>query len=123
LDSFPAQTCPVCGSDPKHHRPDECDKAFSVSFVRDAARAEIEKIGSLKRDLDAELRELQIEALENSSRIDAINERLKEVESTVTRELMPRVKATTDLLNSQISLRDRLLRAQAVAEQLSSLRR
>lgn len=123
LDSFPAQTCPVCGSDPMHHRPDECDKAFSVSFVRDAARAEIEKIGGLKRNLEVELRELQSEAIENSNRIDAINERLKEVESTITSELMPRVKVTSDVLNAQISLRDRLLRAQAVAEQLNALRR
>jgi len=123
LESFPAQTCPVCGSDPMHHRPDECDKAFSVSFVRDAARAEIAKISALKRDLDAELRDLQFEALENSMRIDAINTRLEEVEATVTRELMPRVKATTDLLNSQTSLRDRLLRAQAVGERLTDLRR
>ena len=122
LNSFPAVTCPVCGSAPEDHRPEDCDKSFNAENVRVAALAEMSKVQTLKNDLQLELEELRSDLKGAENRAVDIRRKLVALDATLEGELKPRIRASTDLLNGQISLRDRLLKAQSSKAQLDDLK-
>lgn len=123
LEAFPATTCVVCGSAPEHHRPEECEKAFNMSAVRQAARAEIIKVQRLKLDLDKELSAITEEAAGIEQDIETNKNRLAGIESKIEHELMPRVRMTTDSMNANVSRRDLLLRAKGISDHIRELSR
>lgn len=123
LESFPARTCPVCGSPPNKHHEAHAEEPFRLSDVRAAAKKEIEKIDVLRRDLVTVLNGLVNEKaaleLDRNREVDAITLS----QNRINQELQPRLHASITTLQTQTERRDVILRAKSLVEQLRQLRK
>lgn len=119
LEALPSKECPVCGAAPDDHRPSE---QFRPDEVEVGARAEAVKIGELRRDLRKVLEELEAENSGLEIRAEHGRAELERIQLTIENELMPRVKESAAVLQSQDSRRDLLIRAKSSLDQLDHLR-
>ncbi|MEY2487122.1 MAG: hypothetical protein QOH39_2770 [Verrucomicrobiota bacterium] len=122
LQALPSQRCPVCGAPPEAHALRHAGEQYQISSVHAAARVEAEKIKSLEADLDKLLAELATENGELRQRAASTSHLLKEVQSRIDNELMPRVKESAQALEQHNVRRDVLLRSKGITEQLAQLR-
>ena len=119
LETLPSKECPVCGAAPDNHSPSE---QFRPDEVEVGARAEAVKIGELRRDLRKVLEELETENSGLEFRAEHASDNLERIQSTIENELMPRVKESAAVLQSQDSRRDLLIQAKNILDQLYQLR-
>lgn len=119
LQALPSKDCPVCGAAPDDHSPSE---QFRPDEVEVGARAEAVKIGELRRDLRRVLEELEAENSVLEVRVEHLRAELEQIQSTIENELMPRVKESAAILQSQDSRRDLLIKAKSILDQLDQLR-
>lgn len=119
LEALPSKECPVCGAAPDNHSPSE---QFRPDEVEVGARAEAVKIADLRRDLQKVLGELEAENMELEVRVESARAELDRIQTTIESELMPRVKESAAMLQSQDSRRDLLIKAKSILDQLDHLR-
>lgn len=122
LESFPARSCPVCGSAPDQHRAGECAVEYRLSDVQAAARSESAKIAVLKSDLTRTLADLAVEAELLATTGREVMNAMAHTRAKIADELMPRIRQSAETLRAQTDQRDRLVRAQNAADQLKQLR-
>lgn len=122
LQSLPQESCPVCGAAPEAHRPEEAASHFSLEEVQLGAQAELEKVAALRADLSSVISEMRSEAAQLTEQRTALREEARATERTIESDLRPRLRASAQQLDTEQAHRDRLLRAQAILEQLASLR-
>jgi len=119
LEALPSKECPVCGAAPENHSPSE---QFRPDEVQVGARAEAVKIGELRRDLRKVLEELEEENSGLEIRTEHARKELERIQLTIANELMPRVKESAEILQTQDSRRDLLIKARSFLDQLDHLR-
>lgn len=119
LEALPSKECPVCGAAPDDHSPSE---QFRPDEVEVGARAEAVKIGELRHDLRKVLEELEAENSGLEVRAEHARAELERIQATIENELMPRVKESAAILQSQDSRRDLLIKAKSILDQLDHLR-
>lgn len=119
LEALPSKECPVCGAAAGDHSPSE---QFRPDEVEVGARAEAVKIGELRRDLRKVLEELEAENSGLEVRAEQARAELERIQATIENELMPRVKESAAILQSQDSRRDLLIKAKSILDQLDRLR-
>lgn len=122
LEALPTVTCPVCGAAPDNHRPSDAAEHFRVDDIRTAAEKEADKIVSLRADLQNVLSELSREGSGLETQRSQVSDWLINIQSKVSKETQPRLRATTEVLQQQISRRDVLFRGRVLTEQLLDLR-
>lgn len=123
LESFPLRTCPLCGAPPEEHREADADQKFRIEDVRGAARTEVAKIDTLRRDLVLLLNELGGEKAELEVRRDNSRSSVARLQARMNEELRPRSRATAIALQAQTDRRDKVLQAKSLVEQLVELRK
>lgn len=119
LEALPSKECPVCGAAPGNHSPSE---HFRPDEVEVGARAEAVKIGELRRDLRKALGDLEAENSDLEIRAEHAREELERIQASIEDELMPRVKESAAILQSQDARRDLLIKAKSILDQLDNLR-
>jgi hypothetical protein len=119
LDLIPSKPCPVCGSPPDQHKPDE---QFQPECVEASARAETVKIRELRKDLAKVLTELAQEKSGLTEKAQFAKNQVEQIQATLQRQLMPRVKESLVTLQAQTARRDTLLKAKGILDQLAELR-
>jgi hypothetical protein len=119
LEALPSKECPVCGAAPDDHSPSE---QFRPDEVEVGARAEAVKIAELRRDLRKVLEEFESENSGLEVRAEQARAELERIQATIENELMPRVKESAAILQSQDSRRDLLIKAKSTLDQLEHLR-
>lgn len=122
LESFPAKACPACGAAPHEHRPEACAVEYRIIDVQASARSESTKVETLKADLNMLLAELSTEASALEGKRRAIAHAMESMQSQITQELMPRIRQSAEELKVQTAVRDRLVQARSIADQLKQLR-
>lgn len=122
LEHFPPERCVFCGALPEAQSPNMVDHAIDVEALRKSARAERDKIESLRRDLGEKIGELARESDELRVAVTEAEEAVAEAEAAVSSELRPAMTATEERLRELVSRRDSLLKAQGDWERLKAYR-
>jgi hypothetical protein len=121
LESLPATSCPVCGSAPSSHHPDEAAEHFGLSHVREAARKEIQKIKTLRSDLQKVLMGLNAEMGERVGLRTQLRGQVEAIQVRIEVDLQPQTRISLEKVREQDARRDSLLRARTLVERLEDL--
>lgn len=95
--------CPLCGSDPSHHRNDDACEGNTDAVV-EAARKEIGKIEILRSELAVTVRDLSREGASFDRRLPSVVEELEQLSGSVDSLIAPklaRLRATYSELNDK----------------------
>lgn len=123
LEEMPASSCPVCGATPEAHHPSEAAEHFGLDRVRSAARKEREKTTRLRSDLQNVINDLREENEQKLGLRERIRSEVKALQARIDSELAPRARMSSKKLKEQDGLRDTLLQALALVEQLKDLKK
>jgi hypothetical protein len=121
LGQMPKGRCPMCGALPEAHAPEQADEHYSVQDVEGAVAAERLKITALQGELNETLTELAQERDELATRRSVLEAEARGTQTEIDNDVAPRMAASVRDLNAQVAVRDRLQRAQAIADQLRGI--
>jgi hypothetical protein len=95
------EVCPICGSDPKHHRPElACDG--NVDAIVEAAKAETAALQSRAAELRLTMQDLADERVELAKRAREILPELESLQAAILREV-PSVQTVRNETNKVIA--------------------
>ncbi len=103
--------CPVCGSEPAHHRTDaECNG--DIDAVVQAARQEISKVEVLRAELAATVQSLERERANFDRRMPAVVQELASISAAVEELIAPKIstlrKSYSDFADKRAEVREAL---------------
>jgi hypothetical protein len=103
------EPCPYCGALPEHQRHNgNCE--FDVSTTILAAKSEVNKISTLKRELLETIETLIAESKEKESVIGSLNQEISVLDNLIVQKLTPALSSTGDELGALIKKRGELYR-------------
>lgn len=121
LEQMPAKSCPVCGSAPSAHHPEEADQHFGVENVRIAAAKELAKTERLRADLHNAIADLRRELEEKVEARNRINGDIETLQGRIEAEVAPRARTSAEKLKAQSDRQRSLVLARSLVEQLTDL--
>jgi hypothetical protein len=121
FERLPTGQCPVCGHTPDpaevHHEADERLKSFQA-----ACAAELDKIRTLARDLDASVASIEAEDVGLDKRGQALSQTLGETNAAIKVLLDRKIREADVQLSGLLTTRTRLAEAGFVAAEVLDLR-
>lgn len=121
LEQMPAKSCPVCGSAPSAHHPEEADLHFGVESVRIAAAKELVKTERLRADLHNAITDLRSELEEKVETRNRINGEIEMLQARIEAEATPRARTSAEKLKAQSDRQRSLVLARSLVDQLTDL--
>lgn len=115
-------SCPLCGAEPAHHRPQaKCDG--NIEAVVEAARKEIAKIELLQSELAVTIRDLQREGSGFDRRLPGVMEELQQLSSQVDGFIAPRLARLRTSYSEFADKRGEVREALALLETVKDMER
>jgi hypothetical protein len=110
--------CPLCGAPPEAQR--NAHGLRDIEAARDAARAEIDKIGRQRLDLRGTIEELEGESTARARRLEELDGFLQSLEAELA-ELAPAADAAKRRVDEILGVRDRIRHGLGLLERQGSL--